>query len=71
MRKFGKLAATAAAMLLCFSASEAFAGLTFVKASITGSYQVDFQLNAGSFNNLHVTIPSTFSSVGNSIGSAS
>ena len=64
MRKFGTLVATAAAALVCFANSNAFADLIFVRATETGSYELDLALNNGTFNNLHVTVPAAFSGIG-------
>ena len=50
MRKFGTLAATAAAMLLCLSASQAFAGLSLTNTgSATGnSFSESYTANGNS-----------------------
>ncbi len=61
MRKFKTWAASAAALLLCFSASQAFAGLSLVSTqNIANSWQMVFTANAaGQIGN----IPSGFTSI--------
>ena len=53
MRMFKKLAASAAALLLCFSATEAFAGLSMTGTGTSGSWFMDFTVNqAGGIGNV-------------------